>query len=184
MGNLSQQHDIIALSCHVDYFGQTRVKLGKAFCTERQKSYSAFKGKTKLFTPQIMVNGHLSAIGYDQRDVRNALQNAKKDHIPPITIRQKSSNKYNMSLPNLGQITGPMNLWLAIYDRPHTTAMGRDGPRVYYNVVSEMRGLGSWQGSAASFNLPNFNTVNKAGFAIFAQDPRSGKILTAGQYKL
>ncbi len=183
MGKLSQQSDIIALSCHVDYFGQSRVKLGKSFCTERQKAYSAFKGSTKLFTPQMMVNGYLSAVGYDKADVANALRRGKGDRMSPIIIRKKPNDQYNMSLPNLSHISSPMNLWLAVYDHPHSTGMGRQGPRTYYNVVSELRGLGSWKGNASSFNLPPFNMTNKAGFAVFAQSPKTGKIVTAGQYK-
>ena len=39
MNDLVKSDAVIALSCHVDYFGQTSAGLGKKFCTERQGRY-------------------------------------------------------------------------------------------------------------------------------------------------
>lgn len=55
LGSLIKSKGVIALSCHVDYFGRRGTELGKAFCTERQARYIKQIGRHSYYTPQMMI---------------------------------------------------------------------------------------------------------------------------------
>ncbi len=183
MGQLVNQSNVIALSCHVDYFNGS-TPLSQKFCTDRQIGYKVQSGRKKLFTPQMIINGHLNAVGYDKETVSKSIAQARSENIAEIQITPKSNGQYQFQLPELLNARGPMNLWLAVYRPPYTEQRARVGEITYFNVISQMKGLGSWVGTTASYTVPPFNRDNQSGFAIFAQDPKSGRIMTAGHYKL
>ena len=179
---LSKSDGVIALSCHVDYFNVRGPNLGKAICTNRQSKYIKQIGRKKLYTPQMMVNGHMNVIGYETGKVAAKITKAKSDGVSKIMINPKAYGVYNFSLP-VRQFSGQANLLLAVYDKPRTVSH-RGRAMTYYNVVSHFLPLGQWGGSAISRPVFPALAAKSAGFAIIAQDIKTGKVLAAGDYRL
>ena len=182
MASLSQSQGVIALSCHVDYFGRTTANLGREFCTDRQTTYIERMGRNSHFTPQMMINGHMSEIGYETNKVSATIVKGRSEHVKEISIRSRDKGVYDFSIP-AAALLNPVDLWLAVYDRPHMVSE-RGTVATYYNVVKRYIPLGEWNGGALSRAVFPIIDESSAGFAIVAQDHKNGKILAAGEFKL
>lgn len=179
---LSQSEGVIALSCHVDYFGGTKTHLEKKFCTKRQTKYIEQIGRDSHFTPQMMINGHISEIGYETEKVSAAIVKARSERVQKIKIEPHENNVYNFTI-GAQELSDAAELHMAIYSHP-VRYEGRGQTMVYYNTVSNFMPLGEWKGSAITRAAFPLLRPKSAGFAIFAQDKKTGKILAAGDYKL
>lgn len=182
MKSLTQSDGVIALSCHVDYFPVKNDALGKKFCTDRQSKYIKQIKRRSHYTPQMMINGHMDVIGYEKQKVSAKIVQGRSERVSDINIQPKGQGVFDFSLP-LKKFDGYADLWLAIYEKPHSVNM-RGRNVTYYNVISSIMPLGQWGGAA--INRAVFPIVNtkSAGFAIVAQDKVTGKVLAAGEYKL
>lgn len=182
MKDLAQSDGVIALSCHVDYFPVPNDTLGKKFCTDRQTKYIKQIKRKSHFTPQMMINGHMSEIGYERAKVTGSLVKGRSERVQEILIRPKGSGVYDFIMPSVS-VTRPADLWLAVYQKPHTVNY-RGRSVTYYNVISHFLPLGDWQGSVLQRAVFPLISSNSAGFAIVAQDKVSGKVIAAGDYRL
>lgn len=182
MQSLAKSKGVIALSCHVDYFGKTSAGLGKAFCTDRQTKYIEQMGRQYHFTPQMMINGHMSEIGYETANVAAAIVKGRSERTARITIQPKAQGVFNFHVPMVS-LSGAANLWMAVYQKPKMLKE-RGKTMTYTNVVKHIVPLGVWQGGAISRVVYPLITTSSAGFAIIAQDPETGKVLAAGDYRL
>lgn len=184
MGQMIQQQSVIGLSCHVDYFGVRKNSLGKSFCTKRQSDYNRLIGTGPRYTPQLVVNGHMDMIGYEAGKVSAAILKARAEKMKSIAIAGDASGGYTVTLPEAASGNGPLNLWLAVYDAPHSMAMTEGnnfGKKItYYHVVSDMKDMGAWDGKASSRIVAETLKPDNAGIAIIAQDARTGRIIAAG----
>lgn len=184
MGRMIQQQSVIGLSCHVDYFNVRKNNLGKNFCTQRQGDYNRLIGTGPRYTPQLVVNGHMDMIGYETGKVSAAIMKGRAEKVQPITFTETHPGIYSYALPQVKTNGGPVSLLLAVFDAPKSIAITEGnnlGKKItYYNVVSDMRDLGAWNGAAeARVVEAAFNPAN-GGFAVIAQDTRTGHILAAG----
>ena len=175
-------NNIIALSCHVDYFGRTKAGLGQDFCTKRQSKYIAQIGRKSHFTPQMMINGTMSEIGYETSNVAASITKGRAERVASISITPKSRSVFEYQIPSTG-VSGTANVWMAVYQKPFTL-MERGKKVTYSNVVKKISPLGIWQGGEKRAIATPILEPKSAGFAIIAQDPNSGKIWAAGDYKL
>jgi len=181
MQTLMQSKGVIALSCHVDYFGRTSANLGKKFCTERQGRYIDQIGRKSYFTPQMMINGHMSEIGYEFEQVSAAIVKGRSERVSEISIRPKSDGVYDFSIPER-QYDGQADIWMAVYEKPKTV-LDHGGRMTFYNVVSRFIPLGNWGGGQIGRAIYPITDDKSAGFAIVAQDRKSGEVVAAGDYK-
>ncbi len=182
MKSLAKSDGVIALSCHVDYFGKTSAGLGKKFCTDRQTRYIDQIKRKSHFTPQMMINGHMSEIGYEANKVSASIVKGRSERVSEVMIQPKASGVYSFSIP-AKRFSGRADMWIAVYEKPHAVRE-RGKTTIYYNVVSHFIPLGEWRGG--QINRAVFPILNNksAGFAIVAQEVKSGKVLAAGNYKL
>ncbi len=182
MSDLIKSKGVIALSCHVDYFGKTSANLGKSFCTQRQSRYIKQMGRKSHFTPQMMINGHMSEIGYETANVTAAIVKGRSERVAEINIQPKTGGVYNFNVPT-AQVNGAAELWMAIYQRPQNiNDRGRN--ITYSHVIKRFMPLGIWRGSDIDRAVYPILDSQSAGFAIVAQEARTGKILAAGDYRL
>ncbi|NCO03556.1 MAG: DUF1223 domain-containing protein [Alphaproteobacteria bacterium] len=174
LAKLSNEANMITLGCHVTYF-QGRSDLGRPFCSQRQFDYMRqLRGKSP-FTPQFVINGHRSVVGTRQSEVAASLLKAQSADTQYINIYPKAHGVYGYELPliPLGQYT----LFMALY-QTEQTVRGRQ----YASAVDLILNLGDWDGvSDARVFFPAVRD-NHAGFAIFAKELKSGKIMAAGKY--
>ena len=181
VGELAKSDNIIALSCHVDYFGKTSASLGREFCTKRQSRYMKQIGRKSHFTPQMMVNGHMSEIGYETANVAASITKGRSEKVTRINIKSKASEVYNYNLP-AKKIRNETELWMAIYQKPLNVS-NREKKTTYNNVMRQYTSLGDWDGAPIQKAFSPIFNENAAGFVIVAQEKKSGKIIAAGDYR-
>lgn len=182
MEDLAETDGVIALSCHVDYFGVKGDKLAKKFCTDRQTKYIKQIKRRAHFTPHMMINGHMSEIGYERQAITASIVKGRSERVQEILIRPKGSGVYDFIMPRV-TVNNSAELWLAVYDKPHTVS--RRGKSVtHYNIVRHFLPLGEWKGGVMQRAVFPLIGSDSAGFTIVAQNPDNGKVIAAGDYKL
>lgn len=184
LGDMIKMPGVIGLGCHVDYF-ETEQDTGLAlsFCRDRQQDYAERLASGPPYTPQMVINGHLEAVGYKTEAIARALKEAQNDAPEQITIRRLSEDgAYGFSLPaRTGMEDRQAALWLAVFDIPQERSSKNGEEDVsYYNAVSHVNDLGMWDGSALVRTITPHITEENAGFVIAAQDIETGRILAAG----
>lgn len=187
IGQMAQQQSIIALSCHVDYFSVSQNSLGKSFCTRRQIGYNRIIGTGPRYTPQLIVNGHLDMIGYQTGKVSAAILKARGEKVLPVSVQDNGEGQYSFALPAKDIKNEDVRLWMAIYDAPKTLSLTEGsnfGKKLtYYNVVSDIKDLGAWDGRALTQSLQAKLTDQNAGLVVIAQNVKTGNIIAAGDFK-
>jgi len=87
LADLAQQPGVIALAFHVDYWDRLGWKdpFASAEWTERQRSYggrlSGSRYAGQIYTPQLVIDGRIDAVGSDAPAIRRALIKAKSEAI-------------------------------------------------------------------------------------------------------
>ncbi len=184
LGELASKDGIIALACHVDYFPGEESFLAKSFCERRQDRYIDYMSNVNTnYTPQMVLNGHHDAIGSQPDKVNAAILKSRGEKIGRIGLTLLQANEYRLSLPVL---SAPKNLDLILvsFRAPKTLTMKRGsniGQRVTYtNVMHSVHNIGPWDGSSQVRSLTTASSPNIGGFAVLAQDRRTGRIFAAG----
>lgn len=190
LADLAQQAHVIALACHVDYFDVRVGSLARRFCTDRQNWYMRTLRAGPNYTPQMVVQGRNDVVGYDIPAVIDALRRVAGDIPPAIAIAyQGRPGQYALTLPQGRDVEegARFRLWLMLYDRAHEliVAEGRNkGQKMrYVNIVSDIQDLGVWSGGAEDMMAVEIaRKAEQRGFAVIAQDEKTGRIAAAGRY--
>ncbi len=184
---LVKNENIIALGCHVSYWNSDDFKdvLSQDFCDMRQHGYIGMKGATRIYTPQMIINGGLGFIGSHQGEVDYDLKMARDNPIKLIFIEINDQNIISFSLPNIEN--GSYRLWAYGYKNhvKQNIGGGENSGRYidYANPVMSYTNLGSWQGVSGNqvFDMPD---TDIDGIAILAQEGGYGRIVAAGKLAL
>ena len=194
---LEKQPDLVALEYHVDYWDDLRYgsagvwkdPFSSSQYTARQRRYNSIRlsGKRGVYTPQMVVNGSTAAVGSSRRPVLKALnKNA------PVVNIAASVKDNQLAVTIEGEREKGSELWLAIFDRIHTTDVptgeNHGKTMVNHHVVRELVSLGEWQGNNVNhtYELPDragfsgatadqINNGNRS-CAVFIQDESLGQI--------
>lgn len=80
--------EVIAISEHVDYWNRLgwRDPFSSAQFSERQGEYARALGCGQIYTPQVVVAGHIDAVGNDADAVRRALLEAAHDARATLSV--------------------------------------------------------------------------------------------------
>jgi hypothetical protein len=182
LAKLAKSNSVVALACHVDYFGRGTAALGKSFCTKRQDKYIKQIGRKKYYTPQMMINGQTNEIGYKSSKVAAKISKARRDQTKRIAIHNRGQGVFDFMLPS-HRLDKSVDLWVATYNKP-VVVSNRGRQNTFTNVVQNFIPMGSWNGlpdERAVFPLINSSS---AGFIVAAQDSSTGKVVAVGEYKL
>lgn len=174
---LARQPDILALAYHIDYWDQLgwRDPFSSPAATARQRAYARTLGLTTIYTPQMVINGRVDAVGSDRRQVAAAIATSARPEVPIALGRD-----HEALAVQVGAGTGQGRIWLVDYDLAHETRVrgGENAGRtlVNVNIVRHLEELGTWSGAAAAFTraMPRAGT----GSAVLLQSER-GAILGA-----
>src|SRR3982750_4509683 len=81
LATMADDPSTLVLSYHVHYWDHLGWKdpFSSAENTQRQKNYDTLLGQSTIFTPQMIMDGHLSAVGSYPDRVTAAITDAKKD---------------------------------------------------------------------------------------------------------
>jgi hypothetical protein len=177
---LTRRPDVLALSFSVtywDYLGWKDV-FGKPQFTRRQEIYEPKLGQPGPFTPQMVINGQASTVGYDLAEVNALIARMRRPSgAPSLTLRG------GRVVIGSGSARGEgADVWLVLYDpltREVPVRRGENGGHTlaHAHVVQELVRLGAWEGRAASFPLPEPDAGLNS--AVLVQERNGGPILAA-----
>ena len=185
LGELAQRKDVIALAYHVDYWDYIgwKDRYASPAWTDRQKAYAGALELRTLYTPQMVIDGRVDAVGSDRSNVSYLIDRAAA--LPKLELTLDSSgSKHVLHLPE-ARFSKPATVWLVIYDPEQRTQVNRGenagSTLSEYNIVRDLRKLASWDGKATTIDL-NLATMGKGqACAVLVQGADQGPILAALQ---
>ena len=188
---LDKREDIIALSMHITYWDYIGWKdpFASEAVTERQRAYGRRIGRGRIYTPEIIVNGMLEAVGSRRGAVDRAIAEVQAE-MPArldIALSVTADGAMRVSVPG-AQFDGAATVWLARFDKEHVTDIerGENGGRTLrnINVVREMRAIGVWNGTPLDIDLPMSTLIasdgaGNDGCVVIVQKDGYGQVLGA-----
>ncbi len=129
LGELSARPDIIALELHVDYWddlvygaaGKWKDPFSSPMATQRQKLYAQSFGTGRIYTPQMVVDGHLQGVGSNRGAILSAIGQAQKQAEPAVSLQVSRGPSGSLSLEIEGPDKTDAVLWLVTFARTGTT---------------------------------------------------------------
>jgi len=162
LGELSKDPSLVALSVPIDYWDYLGWKdtLAIPGHANRQKAYSHVRGDREVYTPQVIVNGSVQALGSDLGAIERAVLASHRNTATlslPVTVAT-DNGKVTVSAPAGKADPLGAEVWLCPLSKAVPVAIGRgenSGKTVtYYNVVRRWVKLGVWTGKAESWSIP------------------------------
>lgn len=177
--SLAEQDDVVALAYHVDYWDYVGWKdtFGDQAYSDRQRGYAESWGSTRIYTPQMVVNGAKGVVGSRRNEVHGALDGAQ---LPvAVNISQHGDMLKIDIAANRDQ--GDAVVWLVTYlDRANVRVeKGENAGKtmVYTQVVTGRQPLGMWEASTgATLKLPMGEMLGEdnKGIAVVVQQENGG----------
>jgi hypothetical protein len=180
LGELAKRGDLVPLAFHVDYWDYIGWKdpYALADATARQRAYAEALGQRMIYTPQMVIQGQRDEVGSD----RGAVAKAIKDVLKPSVAVTLNRGTDRLTI-EVGEGTGPGELWLVGYDRRHETKVlrGENAGRTLaeYNIVRQIRRVGAWTGTKLRLEIPAAEMPEGGAQAALLQAPGLGPILGA-----
>ena len=187
---LVKRPDIVALSYHVDYWDYLgwRDTFAQPENTARQRDYAEVLGTRRIYTPQVVVNGMVDAVGSDRPTIESAI--AQSALRVPVTLRRQSGTLEIEvgARPLPGSRPTTIRLILFATEAEVEIARGENAGSTisYYNVVRAVRPIGMWDGATVRITLPENELMGDGidGCAVIVQEDLGagpGAILGAAQ---
>ncbi|MBK1697009.1 DUF1223 domain-containing protein [Rhodovibrio salinarum] len=182
LGELKGRPGVIALSLHVDYWDYIgwQDPYGLARHTNRQQAYRHRLGLDYVYTPQIVVDGALQAVGSRRQAVLDQLARARQR---PSAVRPQLAE--DRAVIPAATVDREARVWLVTFDARHATDVA-DGENagdrlVNHNVVRSWQDLGAYTGARRdiSLDLAEARAAGRSGCALLVQQDGTGAILGA-----
>jgi hypothetical protein len=166
LGELAQDPSLMTMSLAVDYWDYLGWKdtLALHGHTLRQRAYADARGDREIYTPQVVVNGVVQALGSDKAAIERAIAQTRSTAAPlslPVTIAVADGKVTVNVAAREGEYRNAQQsaeVWLCPITVKAPVAVGRgenSGKTLTYsNVVRRWMKLGDWNGKAASFSVP------------------------------
>src|SRR5262252_2407924 len=161
LGELADDPSLVSVSVPVDYWDYLGWKdtLADPRNTARQKAYAHARGDGQVYTPQVVVNGSLHALGSDKAAIELAIAASRKNGamslLPTLAL---TDGRLNVSVPDAADLHTGAEVWLFGLRKTAIVAIGRGENKgraiTYHNVVRRWVKLGDWTGKANSWSIP------------------------------
>ena len=179
---MGKRPDVITLAYHVDYWDYIGWEdtFGDKENSQRQRDYAAAWGSSRIFTPQLVVNGECGVVGNKRDKVDAALSTAT---IPlEVKLADAGNDTLDVSIAGrTGDGFGEAVVWLVTFIDRAEVAIGRgenEGRKVAYtHIVTGRQVLGMWDpatGAALKLPLGDVLTGQSNGAAILVQQDKNG----------
>ena len=194
LGELAGRDDLVALEFHVDYWddlvygaaGRWKDRFSDPAYTRRQQVYAQRIPGGRVYTPQMVIDGRLEAVGSRRGAVQERIAQSRDERpaAPRLEVESHGGG-LTVTLDGSGDGPGaePLELWLVTFERAHVTEVeaGENKGKTLANhhVVTAMERIGSWSGGPFSLPLAERPAGANLGCAVLAQAPRQGPILAA-----
>ncbi len=193
LGELAGRDDIVALEFHVDYWdslvygwhGKWKDPFSSADHTRRQQFYNmSIRGKSGVYTPQMVIDGRLEAVGSRRGHVDRAIGRAAADRKLTVSFTQGASPQAKVAGDG-----GQGGIYLVRFIKQAVTRIksGENHGKTLksHNIVKDVRRLAPWRGAAKSIPLPDDARADdghggKFGCAVIVQAANQGPIMGAG----
>jgi hypothetical protein len=150
---LSARPDVLALAFHVGYWDDLgwRDRFALPQSVERQNIYARNLHHSSVYTPQLVVDGREDPL--DREVVTRALSQ-KRDGVPvEVSVQNAEIHVQIGARPGIT----PCDVLLVAYLRRAVSNIGRgeNAGRTLeeFNIVRDIRTLGSWKGETQSFRV-------------------------------
>jgi len=177
--SLAERGDVVALAYHVDYWDYIgwQDTFGDQAFSDRQRAYAKSWGSSRIYTPQMVVNGAKGVVGSRRDEVRRAIDGAS---LPlPVALR-RDGGMLEVDIPGKADL-GDATVWLVTFlDRADVAIdEGENAGKsmVYTQVVTGRQILGLWEAdTGARFKLPLAEVMGQGhgGLAVLIQQERNG----------
>jgi hypothetical protein len=157
LGQLAHDPSVLALSFPIDYWDYIGWKdtLATPTYTARQKAYALASGKGQVYTPQVIVNGLVDAVGSDLDAIQQAERaSAKRGGVlsVPLAVVERG-DKIDVSIGAAGaESPKAAGVYLLAFASSRTVTVQRGenagSTLTYANVVRAMTRIGEWTGAA------------------------------------
>jgi hypothetical protein len=162
LGELADDPSLIAISDPIDYWDYLGWKdtLASPAHSMRQRAYARVRGDRQVYTPQIVVNGAMHALGSDRAAIeRTIVQTDQKPAVMslPVLLALGGGN-LNVTVQNKSGEHAGGEVWLCPLEHAVTVDIDRGENRgrtiTYHNVVRRWVKLGDWGGTDATWTVP------------------------------
>jgi hypothetical protein len=177
---MGKRPDIVTLAYHVDYWDYIgwRDTFGTEANSDRQRDYAEAWGSSRIFTPQMVVNGKGGVVGSKADKVNGALATAS---LPlAVSVTEQQGNLVDVSVPANAGLPGA-TIWLVTFLDHADVTIERgenEGKQVAYSqIVTGRQVLGMWDPKAgAQLTLPidEVLTGQSNGAVILVQQEKAG----------
>ena len=191
--SLAERGDVVALAYHVDYWDYIgwADTFGSKLFSDRQRGYAKSWGSSRIYTPQMVVNGAEGVVGSKREAEQDALASAQ---LPLDVGLRRQGDMLAVQVPADDSLPDA-NIWLVRYlvraDVGIEAGENAGKNMVYTQVVTDRQILGMWEASTgAEIKLPltglQGSEQGNTGLAIIVQNERNGlpgPILGAAVYE-
>lgn len=176
--SLAERGDVVALAYHVDYWDYIGWEdtFGSKAYSDLQRAYARGWNSSRIFTPQMVVNGSEGVVGSKRDKVQASVGRATLPLDVSLTVQNDMLKLEAPANAALGDAT----IWLVRYVRRAEVAIekGENAGKsmVYTQVVVDRQMVGMWEASTgAEVKLP-IEQVGAAdgGIAILIQREQNG----------
>ena len=162
LADLAGDPSLVPISVPIDYWDYLGWKdtLADPRNTARQKAYAHVRGDGQVYTPQVVVNGSLHALGSDKSAIEFAIGKSRKAgamSLPSVALAV-ADGRLHAAVPEVADVRAAAEVWLLGLTRAATISIGRGENKgrtvTYTNVARRWIKLGEWNGKASSWSVP------------------------------
>jgi hypothetical protein len=163
LGQFVSDPSLIPISLPIDYWDYLGWKdtLADPRNSARQRAYSRVRGDREVYTPQVVVNGSVHALGSDKDAIDAAIALSRKDGTTlslPVTMTL-ADGRLLVGVPAGGEEAHSLaEVWMCGLLKVATVAIGRGENRgktiAYHNVARHWVKLGTWNGKGETWSMP------------------------------
>jgi hypothetical protein len=179
IARLDERKDLIALAFHVDYWDYIgwADTFGSEAHSKRQRGYAQGWGSSRVYTPQMVINGEAGVIGSKEAEVAGAINSATLDVPVDLTL---GDDMLEIAIgPNEG--IGHAMVWLVRFRGAEMVDIERGenaGKSIEYRqIVTGRQMLGMWDsagGTRLRLPLSEITAQGSDGAAILVQMDKNG----------
>ena len=162
IGELSSDPSLVTLSLPIDYWDYLGWKdtLADPRYSARQRAYARGRGDHQVYTPQVVINGSVHALGSDKAAIERAIAQTRLDPAT-LSVPVKASladEQIKVAVPASADQKGSGEVWLCGFAKDIPIAIGRGENRgrtiTYHNVARRWVKIGEWNGKAETWSVP------------------------------
>jgi hypothetical protein len=185
LGELTHQHNVIALAFHVDYWDDQGWvdRFASPAATQRQQRYGQTLKLASVFTPQVIIDGQRSYVGSDRNAILSQISGRHEG--VGLAIAAQGDDLVVDLAPGDAQAGADVLLLAVVPEAQTAVAHGENSGRKLqeFNIVRASSVLGNCSGSAQRFTVPRSTLPGDAKQAVvLVQQAGQRSILGAASY--